>query len=128
MHEPVTEETFLKHYQELTAVTKAVRGMLAIDLFQSLDRLPENISTENERDEYRLAVVQRFMDRTRSSSCPDGFPVIVTSEVRKTDRIELTSNDLRGSARLGPFQATYCCFGRPFIPTSSVSWFPVMSW
>jgi hypothetical protein len=102
-HEPITDDTFVRHYNEFRRATRATRGMLVVDLFQSLDCFPENIVAENDKDDYRLEMTRRFIDRTRSNSCPDGFPVIVTSEVRKTDRIILTSNDLRGSARLGSF-------------------------
>jgi hypothetical protein len=97
----LSADTFLGYYQELNRKTKATRGILGIDMFQSLDLFPEGVVTDNDKDDYRLEVIRYFMDRTRSHSCPDGLPVVATSEVRKIDRAELTSNDLRGSARLG---------------------------
>ena len=102
--EPISAITFLSHYDRHKSKTQAVRGMLAIDMFQSLDRFPEAVVVDNDKDDYRLNILRQFMTRTRSAdACPDGYPVIVTSEIRKVDRDELTSNDLRGSARLGSF-------------------------
>ena len=101
MNEGISEDTLLGYYQELNHKTQATHGILGIDMFQSLDRFPDNVTMDNDKDDFRLNVIGHFMQRTRSSSCPNGFPVITTSEIRKVDRNCLTSNDLRGSARLG---------------------------
>jgi hypothetical protein len=99
--EPITVDTLSGDYFQLGNNSGASRGMLAIDMFQSLDRFPDGLADDNGRDDYRLGIIRSFMAGTASFSCPDGFPVIATSEVRKVDRNELTANDLRGSARLG---------------------------
>ena len=101
VHEAITPDTLLDFYRGLNHATQATSGIVAIDMFQSLDRFPDSVALDNDRDDYRLDVIMRFMQRTRSSCCPDGFPVVTTSEIRKVDRVKLTSNDLRGSARLG---------------------------
>ena len=103
LHEPVTDATFHQHYEKLRYASQATRGMLAIDLFQSMDRFPEKVATDNDRDDFRLEMLRRFMDKNRTEDCPEGIPIIVTSEIRKVERQALTSNDLRGSARLGSF-------------------------
>jgi KaiC/GvpD/RAD55 family RecA-like ATPase len=102
-HAVLSYETFVGHHKDLNDKTHATRGILVIDMFQSLDRLPDGVVMDNDKDDYRLEMIRRFRQTTKSDSCPDGYPVIVTSEVRKVERVALTANDLRGSARLGSY-------------------------
>jgi hypothetical protein len=87
--------------------------LVAIDLFQrmdvptSLNGKPENensirLSTDAERDDFRLDAIKNFRDSFRQNLQPNGPPVIIASEVRKGDdsRRELTRDDLKGSGRM----------------------------
>jgi hypothetical protein len=100
---PLNRQAFTQHriYQDLTQLMKAARVkrvLTMIDLFHLMD-VPNDISTDNERNEFRL-------DSLRSFSDPDRFPVIVLSKVRKAhaERKVLTTDDLYGSVDLA-FQA-----------------------
>jgi hypothetical protein len=83
--------------------TQATQGILVVDMFQNLDRFPNEVVMDNDKDDYRLEIIRQFRQATKSDVCPDGFPVIVTSEIRKAERDDLSANDLRGSARLGSY-------------------------
>lgn len=97
---PLTLNTLIAFDSLLCGSADVDRVLVIVDLFQSLAELSQE-GTANEADEYCLALIQRFMEWSRTDDCPEGSPVILTSEVRKVDRVELTNNDLRGSARLG---------------------------
>jgi replicative DNA helicase len=100
---PFKREVFTQHriYQDLTQLMRAApanRILTVIDLFHLMD-VPNDISTDNERNEFRLKSLRSFCD-------PDRFPVIVLSKVRKAHagRKVLAADDLFGSVDLA-FQA-----------------------
>jgi replicative DNA helicase len=104
--EPVFDcDRLLRWYSRFQRDAGFKRGVLVVDMFQSLSMLPDGIGTENERDEYRLDVLQKFRLATRSTAEPKGVPIIATSEVRKSTTTALKTNDLRGSARIGSVPA-----------------------
>jgi replicative DNA helicase len=86
---------------QLVRATQAGNLLIGIDLFQRMD-VPQAIANELDKDDYRLDVIQQLRQESRNEYRPDGFPILVTSEIRKMDgtRHELTQDDLRGSGRL----------------------------
>lgn len=92
-------ETLATNHNFFCKNTNVERHLKIIDLFQSLSEIGAT-GNANEVDETCLALIQQFVAWSRTSKCPDGAAFLLTSEIRK-DRIELTNDDLRGSARLG---------------------------
>jgi hypothetical protein len=88
-------------------VFRACRGLLSsqvsdivvvFDLFQMID-VGQQIGDSIDRDEARLSLIRQIRSASRCPERPDGFPIIVTSEVRKHGG-KLTRDDLYGSGRL----------------------------
>jgi hypothetical protein len=88
--------------------------VVVVDLFQRMDvpkRIPtgaddsedyQPLSTDLEKDHYRLDAIKKYRDTFRSPSQPEGPAVVLISEIRKGDgaRRELTHESLLGAGRL----------------------------
>jgi hypothetical protein len=84
----------------LMAESETSDVLIVIDLFQKMDPRGE-IADGAAKDHYRLDV----LDQLRKQSCcprsPHGFPVLVTSEIRKVAPSEgLSRDDLKGDGRM----------------------------
>lgn len=90
-----------KHRALCQAGTGVRHVLTVIDMFQTATQINHGAGSANDLDESLLEVFKQFLLWTRNSDYPEGGQLIVTSEVRKVDRVELGSNDLKGSARLG---------------------------
>jgi hypothetical protein len=73
--------------------------LLCVDLFQKWP-VPEDMGVGAEADHFRLDFLDCLRRETISSSSPDGWPMLVLSEIRKDEPQEITLNDLKGDGRM----------------------------
>jgi hypothetical protein len=76
--------------------------LIIVDYFQLLP-IAEDVNNGVDSDFYRVKVLQRVQEASRTNQNPIGFPILAISEVRKGEsgRTEISIGDLMGSARLG---------------------------
>ena len=74
--------------------------LIVVDLFQKMD--PHGDVAEGAAaDHYRLDVLDQVQKRSRCPARPHGFPILVTSEIRKdAPKDNLSRDDLKGSGRI----------------------------
>ncbi len=76
------------------------RIVLVFDLFQKIIPFGD-VADGAATDHYRLDLLSEVMKKTASPYQPRGFPILVTSEIRKdAHKDDLTMNDLKGDGRM----------------------------
>jgi hypothetical protein len=76
------------------------RIVLVFDLFQKIIPFGD-VADGAATDHYRLDMLSEVMKKTAGPDQPRGFPILVTSEIRKeTHKGTLTMNDLKGDGRM----------------------------
>ncbi len=76
------------------------RIVLVFDLFQKIIPFGD-VADGAATDHYRLDLLSEVMKKTAGPDQPRGFPILVTSEVRKdTHKDTLTMDDLKGDGRM----------------------------
>jgi len=83
----------------LQDATGATDVLVCVDLFQKWPAA-EDVASGADEDHFRLDVLDRLRNRSRSLTCPDGYPMLVLSEIRKDTARELDLNDLKGDGRI----------------------------
>ncbi len=76
----------------------ATKLLIVIDMLPKWI-IPGTAERQTEPDVYRMDALDQLRKKSRTAACPEGFPIIVTSEVRK-DAGHLTIDDLKGDGRI----------------------------
>ncbi|NQU26418.1 MAG: ParB N-terminal domain-containing protein [Candidatus Nealsonbacteria bacterium] len=84
----------------LLALGDVHRIVLVFDLFQKIIPFGD-VADGAATDHYRLDLLSEVMKKTAGPDQPRGFPILVTSEIRKdAHKDDLTMNDLKGDGRM----------------------------
>jgi hypothetical protein len=83
----------------LESATDTDNLLLCVDLFQKWPS-PDDVAIGADEDRFRLDVLDRLRRESFSLERPDGFSMLVLSEVRKDAPGELEINDLKGDGRM----------------------------
>jgi len=89
----------LNRFLQSAAVSEV---LVIVDYFQLIPG-PDGDDAGLDADFYRVQILQRVQEWSRTNSDPAGFPILAISEVRKGEsgRTEISVSDLMGSARVG---------------------------
>ena len=100
VREGITADHVRQACIDLLRSSDTTQVVLMFDLFQKID--PRGDTAEGAAtDHVRLDLFDQIRRESRYTDRPEGFPVIVTSEIRKDPkRRELCSNDLKGDGRM----------------------------
>ena len=92
--------SILRDCRQLMQASETDEVLVILDLFQKMDPRGE-IADGAAKDHYRLDVLDQLRKQSCRGYAPHGFPILVTSEIRKAARDEgLSFDDLKGDGRM----------------------------
>ena len=92
-------QSLWSEWQTVERWSQAKHCLICIDLIQKWP-YPDNVNPGADADHWRLDILDQIRQMSCGRSRPDGFSILVLSEIRKDTASQLTIDDLKGDGRI----------------------------